>query len=281
MNKKYLLSLLASLGLTSNAHALMPNIFTQIEYHLNIKTDTVLSALSTANKQDTATLSQIFDFVEFKNTTSIHLVTYIDTHDCAFKAHNIIIRVREDPDKPQKSKITVKLRASNPNELGKFQNYNKAELDFSDGKLEYSTNYDLPYSPDKLPIQALNIEQVFEIIKQNSNAWEIISPIYLQYKTKFRQTVVMKIYTWEGKLKSLPDQNLKLDFQLWTPVQANLNIKLAELSFKGSINEKTQLEEDYQWLTTKLKKIKIANENQVSKTSNVYKISPNFNSNIP
>ncbi|MGS0724820.1 hypothetical protein ACVBKF_01435 [Shewanella sp. 0m-11] len=263
-----------NLCLSGSAYALSPDAFDQLEYHVNTGVGKTLPYA--ANKQ-TEAFKKAFNFVDLEDDISVKLVTYIDTADRAFKADNIQIRVREHVTKPRKSKITVKLRAPNPEAFGDLSHYKKAEVDFTKDKSAYSVSYDIPYSPADIDVKNIDMEAVFKVLKRNATAWEIVEPIYQNHKQQLKQTLVMRTHGWEGNLKDPRFDNLEIDFQLWTPYYRNPRVTFTEFSFKGHSSDKTHLEQAYNFLSEEVKKVNLPSDNQGSKTTATFKMSKGFN----
>ncbi|GIU37957.1 hypothetical protein [Shewanella colwelliana] len=263
-----------NLCLSASAYALSPDAFTQLEYHVNTG---VGKTLPYAADKQTDAFKKAFSFINLDDDISVKLVTYIDTADRAFKADNIQIRVREHVTKPRKSKITVKLRAANPEGFGEVSDYKKAEIDFTNDRSAYSVSYDVPYSPADIDVKRVDIESVFNILKKDDTVWEIVGPIYENNKDKLQQTLVMRTHGWEGSLKDPRYENLEIDFQLWTPYYRKPRVTFTEFSFKGHASDKSYLEEAYNFLNEEVNKVNMPSENNGSKTSATFKMSKGFN----
>ncbi|WP_144211811.1 hypothetical protein [Shewanella donghaensis] len=274
MRNNLLLVGLVNLCLSSSAYALSPDAFTSLEYHVNTG---VGKTLPYAASKQTDEFKKAFDFIGLEERLKVKLVTYIDTPNRALKAKDINIRVREDVSKPRKSKITVKLRAENPESFGELTNYRKAEIDYTDGKAAYSVSYDVPYSPTDIDVKNVDIAAVFKILKRNSVMWDIVGDIYEANEADFIQTMVMRTHGWEGTLNDQRFDNVEVDFQVWTPYYRKPRISFHEFSFKGHVKDKAQLEEMYQHLYDAVEKVPYEQGHNGSKTSSTFKMSKGFN----
>ena len=265
---------LVSLCLHSGAYALSPNQFTSLEYHVNTG---LASTLPYAADQLTPDFTKAFGFIALEDELSIKLVTFIDTPNRDFNAKHINIRVRENVTTPRKSKITIKLRDDNPEAFGELSGYKKAEVDYTEGKAAYSVSYDLPYSPNDIDIQHVNIATVFDIIKRNQAMWNIVSDIYNQHKQDLIQTEVMRTHAWEGFVKDKRFNDVEMEFQIWTPYYRKPRITFAEFSFKGSTGDKARLDEAYQYVDQQVKAVGFDSGHQGSKTNSTFTITEAFN----
>ncbi|QBF82882.1 hypothetical protein EXU30_09365 [Shewanella maritima] len=273
MRNNLLLIGLVNLCLGANAYALSPDAFTSLEYHVNTG---VGKTLPYATDTITPEFKKAFNFIDFDNDVSVKLVTYLDTPDRAFKANDISIRVREHVTKPRKSKITVKLRADNPEGFGDVSNYRKAEIDFTNDQAKYSVSYDVPYSPGEIDVKKVDYAKVFEVIKKNKAAWALVSDIYQKNKQSLKQTLVMRTHGWEGALDDKRFDDLEIDFQVWTPYYRRPRISFTEFSFKGSAKDKDRLEQAYKYLSDKVEQVGFEAGHQGSKTGSTFKMSKAF-----
>ncbi|MCL1047188.1 hypothetical protein Q4601_11110 [Shewanella sp. 1_MG-2023] len=264
---------LVNVCLSSSAYALSPDAFTSLEYHVN--TGTAKTLPYAASKQ-TDDFKQAFNFIDLEERLKVKLVTYIDTPNRAFKAKSINIRVREDLSKPRKSKITVKLRAADPQSFGDVSNYRKAEIDYTEGKAAYSVSYDIPYSPADIDVKNVDMEAVFAILKRNTAMWEIVGDIYEANKADLIQTMVMRTHGWEGTVKDKRFDDVEVDFQVWTPYYRKPRISFNEFSFKGHVKDKARLEEMYQHLYQQIEAVGYEHGHSGSKTSSTFKMSKGF-----
>ncbi|PMG77561.1 hypothetical protein BCU84_10005 [Shewanella sp. 10N.286.51.B7] len=264
---------LVNVCLSSSAYALSPDAFTSLEYHVN--TGTAKTMPYAASKQ-TDEFKEAFSFIDLKEDVRVKLVTYLDTPNRAFNAKDINIRVREDLGKPRKSKITVKLRADNPEGFGELTNFRKAEIDYTDGKAAYSVSYDVPYSPADIDVKNVDIKAVFAILKRNSVMWDIVGEIYEANEQDVTQTLVMRTHGWEGTLNDKRFDNIEIDYQLWTPYYRKPRISFNEFSFKGHVKDKAQLEQVYQHLYEQVEAVGFEHGHSGSKTSSTFKMSKGF-----
>ncbi|KPZ71281.1 MULTISPECIES: hypothetical protein [Shewanella] len=265
---------LVNVCLSSSAYALSPDAFTSLEYHVN--TGTAKTMPYAATKQ-TDEFKEAFNFIDLEERLKVKLVTYLDTPNRAFKAKDINIRVREDVSKPRKSKITVKLRAADPESFGELSNYRKAEIDYTDGKAAYSVSYDVPYSPADIDVRNVDIDSVFKVLKRHSVLWDIVGDIYEAHQDEIIQTMVMRTHGWEGAVKDKRFDNVEVDFQVWTPYYRKPRISFNEFSFKGHVKDKEQLEKMYQYLYQQVESVGYEHGHSGSKTSSTFKMSKGFN----
>ncbi|WP_119969448.1 hypothetical protein [Shewanella japonica] len=265
---------LVNVCLSSSAYALSPDAFTSLEYHVN--TGTAKTMPYAATKQ-TDEFKEAFNFIDLEERLKVKLVTYLDTPNRAFKAKDINIRVREDVSKPRKSKITVKLRAADPESFGELSNYRKAEIDYTDGKAAYSVSYDVPYSPADIDVRNVDIDSVFKVLKRHSVLWDIVGDIYEAHQDEIIQTMVMRTHGWEGVVKDKRFDNVEVDFQVWTPYYRKPRISFNEFSFKGHVKDKEQLEKMYQYLYQQVESVGYEHGHSGSKTSSTFKMSKGFN----
>ncbi|QLE87337.1 hypothetical protein FLM48_21040 [Shewanella sp. Scap07] len=264
---------LVNLCLSSSAYALSPEQFTSLEYHVNTGVGKTLPYGANKLSND---FKQAFDFITFDDDISVKLVTYIDTPNRAFKAKDINIRVREHVTKPRKSKITVKLRAEDPQGFGDVSQYRKAEIDFTNGKAAYSVSYDIPYSPGDINVKDVDYEQVFNILKKDKAIWSIVGDIYQANQQDLAQTIVMRTHGWEGALKDRRFDDLEIDFQLWTPYYRQPRITFTEFSFKGSLKNQDRLEQAYEHLFEQVNAVNLGQGHQGSKTKATFEMSNAF-----
>lgn len=274
MRNNLLLVGLVNLCLSSGAYALSADQFKSLEYHVNTG---VGKTLPYASDKITPEFKQAFSFINFDEDISIKLVTYIDTPSRAFKEKSVSIRVREHVTKPRKSKITVKLRAANPEAFGDVSNYRKAEIDYTNGKAAYSVSYDIPYSPADINVKQVDYEEVFKVLRTNSTVWEIVGDIYQDNKKELAQTVVMRTHGWEGTLEDRRFDDIEIDFQLWTPYYRQPRVTFTEFSFKGSLKDEERLEQAYDYLFEQVNKVNLGGgDNQGSKTNATFEMSKAF-----
>ncbi len=261
----------ALIGATSVA-ALPPSAFTSIEYHVNATAD----SLPYATKSLNAKFKSQYDFLDFEDGTSIKLVTYLDTPDRALKNAELSIRVREHVTKPNKSKITVKLRGDDPQSFGDIKNYKKAEIDITGDKYAYSASWDIPYSPGDIDVKSVDIDAIFKLIKQDKRTWGFVGPVYEANKGKFKQTMVMRTHEWTAfaKDKRFSDE---IDFQVWTPFYRKPRIYFSEFSFKGTDRQKPHLKALRDHLDAEVKKRGLhEGAHSGSKTGATFKMSEGF-----
>lgn len=273
MKNNVILIGLVNLCLSASAYALSPDAFTSLEYHVNTG---VNKTLPYANEKLTPEFKQAFDFINFDDSISVKLVTYLDTPNRAFKEKDISIRVREHVTKPRKSKITVKLRADDPKGFGDVTNYRKAEIDYTNGKAAYSVSYDIPYSPGEIDVKKIDYNKVFEVIKTNSTVWEIVGDIYQNNKDQLAQTLVMRTHGWEGTMEDRRFDDIEVDFQVWTPYYRRPRTSFTEFSFKGSSKDKERLELANDYLFEKVNAVGFEPGHRGSKTKATFKMSKAF-----
>ena len=273
-HNKLLLGLLTSCLCTS-AMALPKDAFDELEYHVNTGLEDLLPYGATSLTQD---FKDKFSFLKMDDDLSEKWVTFIDTPDRAFGKHNIFIRVREHITKPRKSKLTVKFRAPDPQGFGELDDFSKAEIDFTKQRAAYSVSYDMRYSPSDINVKKVDYQKVFKILKQNSDIWERLGPIYEQAKGRMIQSIVMRTHGWEGKLKNSQHDGIEVDFQIWTPYLRKPRVTFAEFSFKGDASDKADLDKSYQFLSEQVAKTGLADKgHQGSKTNSTFKMTAGFN----
>ncbi|MEI6895864.1 MAG: hypothetical protein V5789_14815 [Colwellia sp.] len=272
-NNIFLIGLI-TLCLSFGSYALSPDKFTSLEYHVNTGVGKTLPYA--ANKQ-TDKFNQAFDFIEFNDEVSVQWVTYIDTPKRSLNAESIYIRVRENVTNPRKSKITVKLRAANPEGFGDLSSYKKAEIDYTGDKAAYSVSYDIPYSPADIDVKNVDIDAVFKILKSNSTIWKIVGSLYEQNKADLTQTIVMRSHGWEGYLKEPRFDNIGIEFQLWTPYYRKPRVTFSEFSFRGHVNDKQQLEAVNDFLYQKVNAVGFPSGHTGSKTTATFDMTAKFN----
>jgi hypothetical protein len=273
MNNNLLLIGLVNLCLSSSAYALSSDQFTSLEYHVNTG---VGKTLPYSADQLTPEFKAAFNFIKFDDEISIKLVTFIDTPTRVFKEKNINIRVREHVTNPRKSKLTVKLRAANPEDIGDISGYKKSEIDYTNGKAAYSVSYDIPYSPSDIDVNKVDYDAVFKILKTNSAVWDIVGSIYEANKQNLQQTVVMRTHGWEAILNDKRFDDVELDFQLWTPYYRQPRITFTEFSFKGSAKDIERLEQANEYLFEKVSAVGLGAGHQGSKTHSTFEMSKAF-----
>ncbi|WP_028111334.1 hypothetical protein [Ferrimonas kyonanensis] len=265
---------LASLCLGSNAQALTKDHFDKIEYAVNIGTGTTLPYAT-----DTLTdeFNAAFSFIRFEDSPSEKLVTYFDTPDRALKQQALQIRVREHVTKPSKSKITVKLRATDPQGFGDISGYKKAEIDYDGDKTKYSVSYDIPYSPDDINVKSLAFDVVIDHIRNHDDAWALVKTILEQRGDDLKQTVVMRTYDWEGYMTDPRFDGIEVDFQVWTPYYRRPRTAFSDFSFKGLTKDRDELDQAFQYLYDQVQASGLTDGIHTgSKTKATFKMTPGF-----
>ncbi len=262
----------ALIGASTTA-ALPPSAFTSIEYHVNTTAD----ALPYATKSLNNDFKSQFDFLTFEDGTSIKLVTYLDTPDRILKENELSIRVREHVTKPNKSKITIKLRGDNPEAFGNVKNYRKAEIDITGDRNAYSVSWDVPYSPADIDVKNVDIDAVFALIKKDKRTWGMLKDIYESHKADFKQTEVMRTHEWTAFSKDKRFASTEIDFQVWTPFYRKPRIYFSEFSFKGTDGQMAHLKALRDVLEAEVKERGLDEGAHVgSKTGATFKLSKGF-----
>ena len=274
MKGKNIFLVLTGLGLSAQVLALPVSAFNKAEYQLSTGLGETMPYAASAL---TDSFRDTFAFIEFDDDLSEKLVTYLDSRDRAFKEKSIQIRVREHVTKPAKSKITVKLRAPDPEAFGDISGYAKAEIDYNGPSTTYSVSYDLPYSPKEIDIQKVDINRVIDILKSDNNAWSLVSGVICERREDIHQTKVMRTYNWEGNLTDSRYDNVEIDFQIWTPYYRKPKVSFAEFSFKGKARDHGALSEMYSYLYDHVKATGLLEgAYQGSKTSATFGMSEGF-----
>ncbi|QIZ77448.1 hypothetical protein [Ferrimonas lipolytica] len=265
---------LISLCLCSGAQALTKSHFDKIEFAVNTGTGTTLPyATDTLTDQ----FKQRFSFIKFDQSPSEKLVTYFDTPSRILAASNLQIRVREHVTKPRKSKITVKLRATEPLGFGDVSGYKKAEIDVGKSGDKYSVSYDIKYSPDEIDVKSLDFSKIIAQIKRNKDAWALVKDILPQHKSDLQQTVVMRTYGWEGFMTDERFDNIEVDFQVWTPYYRKPRAYFSDFSFKGLAKDRAALTEAYNFLSEQVEATGLTKDMHTgSKTKATFGMSKGF-----
>ncbi len=263
---------LMSVCLSAQAYALTEKDFTELEYHVNTKVDNLLPY---ASGRLTREFKNAFEFIDFDNDPTIRLVTFLDTPDRAFNDKNLIIRVREHINKPERSRVTVKLRAEAPDKFPEIKHYRKAEIDITGDHTAYSVSYDIPYFTNDIDVKEVDVKKVFNLIKTNKDAWDLISDVYSANRQDIQQTMVMRTQKWSGSLTDPSFKKAEIDFQMWTPFYRKPRVTFAELSFKGKTKDQEQLKLINDYLIKQTGDFGIGHQN--SKTKATFDMTEGFN----
>ena len=254
--------------------ALPPEDFTKAEYQISTGLGNTLSA---DREKLTDDFKTTFSFIRFKDKRSEKLITYLDTSDRALKEQLIQIRVREHVTKPSKSKVTVKLRASDPEGFGDIKDFSKAEIDYNGSGIAYSVSYDLKYSPEDISVKNVDIAKVIEILKSNPQVWNIVQGVLEKRYQDLRQTLVMRAFGWEGRMTEKQYEKEEIDFQVWASYHHRPHIEFAEFSFKGKTKKHQQLSRMHQSLIREVRATGLQEgAHQESKTEAVFNASKAF-----
>ncbi len=218
----------------------------------------------------------LYNFVGFEsNYPKEKRVAFLDTADRALKGANLIIRVREDITKPYKSKITVKLRTPNPDNLADLSKYEKAEIDVSGGMEKYSISYDIEYVPSEIDVRNIDVAKVLKTIEEgNAEAWSLIAPLS-QHFGDLKQTEVFKMRQWSGK-QLFVNGTTEVDYTIWSPYYRQPKIYASEISFKGHAKGKKRLEDIAAQVSEKLKADNVFMDTPDSKTEMAFEMSEGF-----
>ncbi len=246
--KRFLLLTLACL-LAPSLFALEKEDFTAYEYHANIKVD---DTLAYGAPELTGRFRKSVDFLYLKGkdeAKSVKLVTYLDTKDRLLQKNNLIIRVREDLVKPKKSKITVKVRGTDPASFGALKGFKDTEIDLTGDRATFSASYDIKYNPKALDIHNLNSADVLAYIREKDKAaWKLLKPLLPRLEGQLLPTTVMVIRKWEGSFSDGTFPDLEIEFQYWSPEQQKAGLYFAEVSFEGKAKDNEELGKAYQKL---------------------------------
>ncbi len=103
---------------------------------------------------------KLYNFINFEPGHDEKLVTYLDTPDRDLSKNSLIIRVREEINRPDKTKITVKLRAESPEAFGDLKKFRKAEIDIVGGEKQYSVSWDIKYHPNDFDVRRVDVPAI-------------------------------------------------------------------------------------------------------------------------
>jgi len=260
--------------LSSTAYALDINNFDQSEYAFNLKE-------SPAQKMAPASLKgkreKLLDFINFEHLPYERRVSYLDTPARDLQKNLLIIRVREEPSRPWRSRITVKLRASSPEGFGDINKYRKAEIDIVNGKKAYSVSWDVRYNPNDLDVRHIDVAYVMDRVKKKSTeAWSVIEPLMSKHADQLIQTTVMRTLRWEGLVTEVPGI-VEAEYQIWSPFYRSPRIFFSSIAFKGDTSD-----ENLQVVAKRIDDALVKNGLAVpadqarSKTAGTFVISPDF-----
>lgn len=271
--KKQLLAAMVLATASTTAFAIDAGDFTRIEYHVPTG---VGSTMPYAPNDLTNKFTSKFNFLEFEQDGSEKLVTYLDTPDRDLRKNNIIIRVREAVTKPSKTKITVKVRGTNPEKFGKLKGYTKTEIDTTKGKLAYSVSYDIPYNPTEIDVQDVDIDKVIKVIKKNKSAWKVVAPFMKRYDDELIQTIVMRTIEWDSELDDPRFAGLEVEYAVWTPYYRRPRISFHEFSFKGNLTARKYLDSAFNYLNDNVQALDLQGDLEGSKTKATFAMTPAF-----
>lgn len=262
--------------LSLSVYALEISDFTQTEYAFNLNES---DALPIAPNSLEGEREKLFDFINFEmHEPNERWVAYLDTAERDLNKKFLIIRIRQNLNKPKSSKITVKLRAVSPDKFGKLIDYRKAEIDIVNGKKAYSVSWDVKYNPDKLDVHNINIDYVIKRIKKKSPAaWAVIERLMGEYSDQLQQTIVMRALKWEGVVTDIPG-HVKAEYQIWSPYYRRPEVFFSSIAFKGKTeDENLRVVADRINKALTINGIAVPADEAVSKTAATFRLSAGFN----
>ena len=261
--------------LSSSAQALDVSDFTEAEYAFNVREP---DSLNMAPDSLTGEREKLFDFINFEVDPYERWVTYLDTPDRDLNNNALIIRVREEPSRPWRSRITVKLRAPSPEGVGDVSQYRKAEIDIVNGTNSYSVSWDIRYNPNDLDMRKVDIPYVLDRIKNRSPAaWSAIKTLMDNYAGQLQQTTVMRALRWRGQVTNVPGI-VEGEYQIWSPFYRSPKVFFSSIAFKGDSSDRN-LEVVAKRIDDAMIKngVAVPPEEAQSNTAGTFAISPGFN----
>lgn len=260
--------------LSLSVQALDVSAFDQSEYGFNLKES---QSLKMAPDSLSGKREKLLDFINFEKVPYERWVTYLDTPARDLQKNSLIIRVREEPSRPWRSRITVKLRAPSPEGFGDLKNYRKAEIDIVNGNKAYSVSWDIRYNPNELDVRKVDVAYVMDRMKsKNSEAWSVIEPLMDKYADQLIQTTVMRTLRWEGLVTEIPGI-VEGEYQVWSPFYRSPRVFFSSVGFKGDTSDEN-LPVVAKRIDDALVKngIAVPAEEARSKTAGTFALSPGF-----
>ncbi len=249
----------------NTAYSLNEEDFTEVEYHYilqNIEKWETLDVLP----QEMVTL---FDIFEFESGADHYKVMNADTPDRILQKDTLLLRVRANVKKPDKSKITLKTRSTDMNALVDDIPGAEYELDVSVAKTTYSGAVDIKFTDEDLDVNTLTPESILNYINLKEPALlHYLAPI--RDNPEARLPGVVDRYKFEGKLKEHAfAADVEFDFEIWTfgPEQY-----LVELAFSGETERKAELDQLYTEIGEFLAGHELLNPEQFSKTNYYFEL---------
>ena len=243
----------------STAQSAPEEKFSAVEYHYILKNMVDVADAVEMLPQELAEQLHIF---EFDSEPKHYKVMYVDSKDRVLRRENMILRVRANVKKPEKSKITIKGRSSDASSLKDIPD-GEYEIDVSGGKNTYSVSLDIKYSPEELDDSSLTTASLLDFIRRkNPDLLQLLVPI--QDNAEAAIPGVVDRFQFEGKLKDRPDfEEIDFDFEIWI---FDTGQYLTELAFSGDMEDKDALDALYAEVQEFLTQQNLLSPEQVSKT---------------